>query len=82
MNLDKHPIYQMGLEDGYNGDPPEQRFLNVPRTAEEYEIWGLGHRDGSALKDLEERQSQEPTAETNQFARMLGYHGHVMGGRR
>lgn len=71
MLLDNHPLYQMGLGDGYDGMPPEHRFLNVtPRSDEEWEIWWWGHRDGAALRALEEREREEPTPETRMVEAM------------
>lgn len=46
--------YRMGLLDGYRGDPPEQRFLNVERTEAEMERWHAGHSDGQAIRCLDE----------------------------
>jgi len=61
-DLKKHPMYQMGFQDGYEGNPPEYQFLGpaMPyqggptRSEEDKEIYDIGFRDGAAFRRAEE----------------------------
>lgn len=49
--------YREGVADGYFGNPPEYRFLNLDRSPLERERWSAGHSDGAALRDLDREQN-------------------------